>query len=77
MDPEPTREQQKAYVRIWKENTRLLQEIRDREIRETNTATAIRMFEQAFRIAVRSHPPEPWSGLVEWQDRMRRLRERG
>jgi len=71
------REQQKEYVRIWKENGPLLEAIRDQEIREADTVQSIRMFEQAFRMAVRSSPPEPWSGLVEWQQYMMRWRERG
>ncbi len=68
---------QQEYVRIWKENGPLLDAIRDEEIRNANTIQSICMFEEAFRIAVRDFPPEPWSGLVEWQKYMMRWRERG
>jgi hypothetical protein len=71
------REREKEYIRIWNENGPLLEAIRDQEIREADTAQSIRMFDQAFRIALRSFPPEPWSGLVEWQDYMKRWRQRG
>jgi hypothetical protein len=71
------RRQQRDYVRIWEANGPLLQQIRDREIRRADTANAIRMFGQAFRIGVRELPPRESSGLVEWQDYMSRWRGRG
>lgn len=77
MDRPADRELQKEYVRIWKENGPLLEAIRDQEIREADTRQSIRMFDQAFRIAVQSMPPEPWSGLVEWQEYMMRWRDCG
>jgi hypothetical protein len=74
---ESSRDQQSAYLRMWRENGPLLEAIRDQEIRDADTATSIRMFDQAFRIALRDLPPRPSSGLVEWQDAMRRLRPHG
>jgi hypothetical protein len=58
-------------------NRPVLDAIRDREIREADTAESIRMFEQAFRIALRDLPPRESSGLVKWQDWMSRWRRRG
>ena len=73
----PSREQYREYVRTWAANGPLLQEIRDREIREADTPSSIRMFESAFRIALRDLPARNSSGLVEWQDYMARWRRRG
>jgi len=71
------RRREREYVQLWKENGPLLDRLRDREIREADTAASIRMFEQAFRIALRDLPPRASSGLLEWQDWMRRWRQRG
>jgi hypothetical protein len=66
----------KEYVRIWRENTPILQRIRDQEIREANTVAAIQMFDEAFKIALRDLPPRESSGLVEWQKMVKRWRSR-
>ncbi len=71
------KEQLRQYVRTWAANGPLLEVIRDREIREADTATSIGMFEQAFRIALRELPPRESSGLVRWQDRLNSRRRRG
>jgi len=73
----PMSEELTAYVRRWNELRPLLEEIRDRDIRQADTASSIRMMEQAFRIALRDLPPRESSGLVEWQDHMARWRRRG
>lgn len=65
------------YARRWKETGPLLDALRDEEIRRADTAASIRMFELAYRVAVRDLPLRESSGLVEWQDAMRRWRERG
>ena len=72
-----SREQMREYVRIWRANGPLLNAIRDREIRQADTARSIAMFERVFQIALRDLPPRPDSGLVAWQDAMARLRRRG
>jgi len=66
-----------AYVRRWNELQPLLEEIRDGETRQAETASSIRMMEQAFRIALRDLPPRESSGLVEWQCYMACWRRRG
>jgi len=63
-----------AYVRRWNELRPLLDEIRDKETRQTDTATSIQMMHQAFRLALRDLPPRESSGLVEWQRYMERWR---
>lgn len=70
-------EQARRYVAIWAENGPLLEQLRDEEIRRADTAASIRLFETAFRIALRELPPREDSGLVVWQDYMRRWRNRG
>jgi hypothetical protein len=70
-------EEEIAYFRRWKELGPILEAIRDREIREADTASSIRMMQQAFRIAIRDLPPRESSGLVEWQRYMMRWRRRG
>jgi hypothetical protein len=69
-------EQARRYVAIWAENRSWLEKIRDDEIRQADTAASIRLFDSAFRIALRDLPPPPSSGLDVWQDYMRRWRER-
>jgi len=71
------RQQLREYVQLWAVNGPLLEELRDREIRQADTAVSIRMFESAFRIALRDLPPRESSGLVEWQDFVCRWRRHG
>ena len=55
------------YMRIWKENRELLEQVRDEDIRQADTAESILMFDQSFKIALRDLPLRESSGLVEWQ----------
>ncbi|HBY62258.1 MAG TPA: hypothetical protein DEH78_20750 [Solibacterales bacterium] len=70
------KEELRRYAQQWASNAPWLEAIRDREIREADTAASIRMFDQAFRSALRELPPRTSSGLVEWQDFVRRWRDR-
>lgn len=72
MASDPEKQQLREYARLWASNHRLLEDLRDQEIRQADTAAAVRMFEQAFRIALRDVPPRESSGLVQWQDFARR-----
>ena len=74
---EAEREQYREYVRIWAGNGPLLEAVRDDDIREADTPSSIRMFESAFRLALRDLPARDSSGLVAWQDEMARWRRRG
>jgi hypothetical protein len=65
------------YLRRWRELGPILEDIRDNEIRAADTPSAIRMFDQAFRIALRDLPPRESSGLVEWQRHMAKWRRSG
>jgi hypothetical protein len=77
MGQSPERELQQAYVCRWKTLGPMLQEIRDRDVRQADTAAAIRSLDQAYRIALRDLPPRASSGLVEWQRYMALWRQRG
>ena len=77
MNQPPTREQMQEYVRRWKELGPILERMRDEETRRANTQASIRMFDQAFRNALRDLPTRESSGLVEWQRYMQIWRERG
>lgn len=71
------RERLKQYVRLWIANGALLEEIRDREIRQADTAVSIRALETAFRLAMQTLPLRESSGLVAWQAFMSRWRRHG
>ena len=73
----PTLEQQREYVRRWKHLGPILERLRDEEVRQADTPTAIQIFHQAFRIALRDLPPRESSGLLEWQRYMQLWRKRG
>jgi len=77
MSRPPTREECRAYARRWKELGPLLEQIRDQDIRQADTASAIQSFNHAFRTALRDLPPRPTTGLVEWQRWMAVWRQRG
>jgi hypothetical protein len=72
-----SKEQNARYVRLWAANGPLLDKLRDWETRQADTSASIQMFDLAFRIALRDLPPRDHSGLVEWQDFLRRLPPRG
>lgn len=77
MDEAERRERERAYLKTWRENGPILQALRDEDIRAANTVAAIESFRGAFRKALRELPCRPDSGLVVWQDLMRKMRERG
>ena len=77
MNRPPTREECRAYACRWKELGPLLEQIRDQDIRQADTASAIQSFNHAFRTALRDLPPRPTTGLVEWQRWMAVWRQRG
>ncbi|MDX2191869.1 MAG: hypothetical protein NW201_00850 [Gemmatimonadales bacterium] len=75
----PTPEQQRALVARWREAGPALQRLRDAELAamsDADTPAAIDAFAGLDRLALASHPPAPWSGLVEQQRLFQRWRER-
>jgi hypothetical protein len=71
------RELEKRYVRRWQELGPILDRIRDEDIRRADTARSIQLFNEAFRKALRELPLRDTSGLVEWQETVKRWRQRG
>jgi hypothetical protein len=53
-----------------------LEALRLRESESADVATTMELLEDAFQAALRSHPPQPGSGLVEQQRWFRRLAEK-
>lgn len=76
MDEAARWDRERAYLKTWRENGPILQALRDKEIRAANTVEAIESFTTAFQKALRELPCRPDSGLVKWQDLMRKMRER-
>jgi hypothetical protein len=62
-------------VRQWAEAAAVMQEIRDEDIRNADTARAMRCFGGSVEALLPSHPPEPWSGLVTQQRWFAKLRK--
>jgi hypothetical protein len=60
-------EKERLWVQTWQKAGEVLRELRRREVRRIDTADAIMQLEDAFRSALREHPPKPTSGLVEQQ----------
>ena len=57
----------KCWVDTWKAAGPLLEQVREDEIRDSVTADGFHVFDGFVKAALISHPPEPWSGLVEQQ----------
>lgn len=74
-----TRNDERAYVRRWVETGQMLEEIRWRELRTLDAATALEasnhLIDAALRVPLPSARRE-WSGLVELQDLLRAVRSK-
>ena len=57
----------KERVRQWQAAAGTLQAVRDENTRGIGTARALQFFRGAVLAALPTHPPRPWSGLVEQQ----------
>jgi hypothetical protein len=74
-----TRQDQRAYVRRWVETGQILEQIRWRELRALDAAAALAASDHLIDAAVRvplSSARREWSGLVDLQDLLRRVRSR-
>lgn len=60
------REKLRAWVNGWKEAGEMLEKLRREEIRSSNPAETISLFDDAFRSALWLSSAEPTSGLVEF-----------
>jgi hypothetical protein len=61
------------WVRNWQVAGPKLEQMRREDIRRANTQDSIRLFDLAFKAALRNSPPRNTSGLVEFQRLLRRL----
>jgi len=61
------------WVERWKIVGLELDRMRRDEIRRANTQESIRLFDLAFKAALRNTPPRETSGLVEFQRLLRKL----
>ena len=64
----------KARINQWGAAAPLLQAIRDENIKTANTLQSMKCFSGMVLSALPTHPPRPWSGLVEQQQWFRKLR---
>lgn len=71
------KEQLARWVQNWKEAGKELEKIRREEIRNSSTQTAILALNDAFISAIKLNSPKPTSGLVEWQNLLRRMKQNG
>lgn len=72
MDDE--QEKLRAWVKGWEETGKVLEELRRKEIRESNLADSIRSFDVALKSALWLEPAKPYSGLVEFHLILKKLR---
>ncbi|MGI9034521.1 MAG: hypothetical protein ACR2GD_00650 [Pyrinomonadaceae bacterium] len=63
---ENEREKMREYVNRWRETGEFLEKLRREEIRNSNLAETIGVFDDAFRSALWLKPAEKTSGLVEF-----------
>jgi hypothetical protein len=74
-----TRQDQRAYVRRWVETGQILEQIRWSELRALDAAAALAASDHLIDAAVRvplSSARREWSGLVDLQNLLRRVRSR-
>ena len=68
------KQQLHQWVKTWKNASRELEEIRQREFKSLSIQQAILLLSDAFESAIRQNPPSQTSGLVEQQYWFKRLR---
>jgi hypothetical protein len=64
----------RAYAARWQRAAPLLGAQRDEDVRRTDTAASIASFARLWHQAIRLHPPQDTSGLVEQQRLFAKLR---
>lgn len=63
----------REWVQNWQVVGLELERLRREKIRATNTPESIKLFDLAFKSAIRNTPPRTTSGLVEFQRLLRKL----
>ena len=62
------------WAQIWKEASPELEKIRLREVRDEDNLLSLQLLARAFNHATRTQPPDEYSGLVEMQLHLAKLR---
>lgn len=62
-----------AWMECWNRAETALKAVKRDEIRNADTALAVSAFEGLLSSALKTHPPGPWSGLIEQQKFFARL----
>jgi hypothetical protein len=68
------KEKLRRWVKGWDETGKFLEELRRKEIRDSNLAEIIPLFDEAFRSALWLRKAESTSGLVEFHKLMAKTR---
>lgn len=71
---ETEREKIKIWVDNWKETGKILEKLRREEIRKSNLAESLAVFDDALRSALWLEPAKPYSGLVKFHEILARTR---
>lgn len=66
----------RAWVYNWQVVGHELEQMRRQDIRRANTQDSIKLFDLAFKAALRNTPPRTTSGLVEFQRLLRKVPRR-
>jgi hypothetical protein len=69
------KEQMRHWLDNWKRASETLEELRVKEIRESDISESILAFDTAFKAAIWHSPPSSTSGLVEFQKKLLRLKK--
>jgi len=70
------REKLRAWVKGWEKTGKFLEELRRKEIRESNLAESILILSDACESALYLSSPQPTSGLIEMQALFSRLKKK-
>lgn len=68
------KEQMKQWIKTWEKAGKALEEVRKKEIRETNTQESIPAFDDVFKFTILNVKPKDTSGLVEMQSWFKRMK---
>lgn len=72
-DTDTDEDRLRAWVRNWEVLGPKLERLRRESIRSANTQESIKLFDLAFKAALRNTPPRTTSGLIEFQRLLRKL----
>lgn len=68
------KERLRRFIESWQDTGRILEEMRREKIRNADTVAAIKILDSAFRSALLNRQPTQSSGLIEFQDLLKKSR---